>query len=235
MITLRRNAERRHVEKAELAIWSTFDPQRRPAASHDALGLVTSFDELRLQPGSASAMHVPNEAEIVLYLHRGALAQESSNGSSIVVQAGEFQRMVTGRGIRHRETSASPTQQAHLFRITLRPAQSGLECSQEQRRFTSAQRRNMLCTVASSDGRRGSLRILQDAQIFSSIIDPGTHLIHELAPGRSAWLHLIDGEVKLQDLILTRGDGVGVTLERSVSFTAQTTSEILLVDVGRGR
>ena len=40
------------------------------------------------------------------------------------------------------------------------------------------------------------------------------------------------GEATLNGIVLTQGDGVGVTMERSVSFTAQQETEILLVDLG---
>ena len=67
---------------------------------------------------------------------------------------------------------------------------------------------------------------------MSSVLDPGHHIVHELIPGRSAWLHVICGEATLDDLILARGDGVGVAVERSVSLTAQESTEVLLVDLG---
>jgi hypothetical protein len=44
-------------------------------------------------------------------------------------------------------------------------------------------------------------------------------------------LHIVQGEVTFGDLVLTTGDGAGVTAERSVSLTAREDSEILLVDV----
>jgi redox-sensitive bicupin YhaK (pirin superfamily) len=76
------------------------------------------------------------------------------------------------------------------------------------------------------------LHTLQDALIYSSILDPGHHPIHELLPGRSAWLHVICGEATLHDIVLTQGDGVGVTMEPLVSLTAQEHTEILLIDLG---
>jgi redox-sensitive bicupin YhaK (pirin superfamily) len=95
-----------------------------------------------------------------------------------------------------------------------------------------AQRRNALCVVASTDGRKGSLRIHQDALVCSSILDSGNHLVHELVQGRRAWLHIIYGEATLNDIVLTQGDGVGVTNEPSVSLTVQENTELLLVDLG---
>ena len=119
------------------------------------------------------------------------------------------------------------------MRISLQPSEVGLDCAHEQKRFTAAQRRNVLCAVASRDGRRGSLRIRQDALICSSILDPGHHLFHELLLGRSAWLHVVYGEATLNDIVLTQGDGVGVTTELSVSLTALENAEVLLVDSAR--
>lgn len=149
-----------------------------------------------------------------------------------MIHTGEFQRMSTGRRIQHKETSVSRTDSVHLFRISLRSAQAGLDRGHEQKRFTEAQRRNLLCVVASPDGRKESLRIHQDALVCSAILDPGQHLVHELTPGRTAWLHAVCGEATINDLVLTQGDGVGVTNERSVSLTVRENTEILLVDLG---
>ena len=147
------------------------------------------------------------------------------------MRAGEFQSTTIGAGIGHTEKNASLTDWAHAFRISLHPSETGLGSAHEQKRFPAAQRHNRLCGVASRDGREGSLRILQDAVIYSSVLDPGHHLVHELEPERSAWLHVICGQVTFQDLILTLGDGIGVSIEPSVSFTAQERTEILLVDL----
>lgn len=234
MITLRRNTERRHVQRGKHDTWLTFDPQESAGQPADDFGLLATFNEIRLPPGGVSAPHPGEEAETVTYVYQGALAQEGSTGSSGVVHAGEFQRMINGRGNHHKETNASRTDWAHIFRISLRPSEVGLGCAHEQKRFAAAQRHNLLCVVASPDGRKGSLRILQDALIYASVLDPGHHLIHELLPARSAWLHVIYGEATLQGIILTQGDGVGVTIEPSVSLTAQENTEILLVDLGEG-
>jgi redox-sensitive bicupin YhaK (pirin superfamily) len=232
MITLRRNNERRHAQRGNQDNWLTFYSNGHKDPVGDGFGNLTAFNEMLLQAGETAAQVTGTGAEIVTYVYRGVLAQENSNGSSGVVHSGEFQYMTIGRGIRHKETNPSPTDRAHVFRMFLRPAESGLDSAHKQIHFPAAQRHNLLCVIASPDGRRKSLKILQDALIYSSILDSGHHLIHELLPGRSAWLHVISGEAALQEIILTQGDGVGVTSESSVSVTAQESSEILLVDLG---
>ena len=71
--------------------------------------------------------------------------------------------------------------------------------------------------------------------MYSALLDPGQHVVHELAPVRGAWLHVVQGEITLGDLVLTAGDGAGVTTERAVSLTARERSEILLFDVAEGQ
>jgi redox-sensitive bicupin YhaK (pirin superfamily) len=232
MIKLLRNSQRRHVRRGEQEVWRSFFSEDPPAPFDSGFGFLFAFDELRLQPNGSTEPRFEDEAEIVTYVYKGALSQEDTLGNSGVIHTGEFQRMSTGRRIRHKEASVSRTGDVHLFRMSLRSAQAGLVRGHEQKRFTEAQRHNLLCVVVSPDGRQGSLRIHQDALVCSAMLDPGNHLVHALAPDRTAWLHVVCGEATINDLVLTQGDGVGITNERSVSFTVQENAEILLIDLG---
>jgi redox-sensitive bicupin YhaK (pirin superfamily) len=230
MITLRRASERHYDRGRKLEAWLTFDPQDRGKGL--GLGNLEILKECRLAPGAGVPRANGHDAEILTYVREGALAYENSLGSSGIVQTGEFQRVTVGRGLRHSLTNASRTDWAHFFEIWLRPSEIDLDPGHEQKRFTAAQRRGALCVVASRDARRGSMLIHQDALIFSALLDPGQHSVHELPQGRSAWLHVVQGDVTLGDIVLGTGDGAGVTAERAVSLTAREESEILLVDLG---
>jgi len=232
MTTLRRAKDRHHDRRRKRDAWLTFNPEDRADPLADGFGTLEYLNEDRLPPGASVPRGPPHDAEIVTYVREGALAYEDSMGRSGVTQAGEFQRMTAGRGVRHSETNASRTDWAHVFRIWLRPSKAGREPGYEQKRFSAAQRRDGLCVVASLDARRGSLRVHQDALVYSALLHQGQHVIHELPPGRSAWLHVVQGEVTLGDIVLTTGDGAGVAAERAVSLTAREETEILLIDVG---
>lgn len=232
MITLRKNAERRHIKSATQDSWLTFHNHERFGQPNEDFGPVTAFNEILLAPGAVSVPFLDEEAEVLTYAYKGAIAQEDSTGNSGVLQAGEFQHMSAGRGIRHKETNPSGTEWTHVFRISLRPSQVGLDCDHQQKRFPAAQRHNLVCVVLSPDGRNGSLCIQQDALVYSCILDPGHHMVHELLPGRRAWLHLICGVASLHNIVLNQGDGAGVTIEPSVSVTALENTEVLLVDLG---
>jgi len=233
MITARRATERHHEQNRKVETWLTFEPQDREGTPCKGFGNIENVKESRLAPGAGVPRSSGHDAEVLTYVCEGALAYENSLGVSGILQAGEFQRVTAGRGIHHSKTNASRTDWVHFFQIWLRPSQVDLDPGQEQRRFTAAQRRDGLCIVASFDDRRGSLHIHQDALIYSALLDPGQHVVHELSQMRSAWLHLVHGEVALGDTVLTTGDGAGITTERAVSLTASEESEILLVDLGQ--
>jgi redox-sensitive bicupin YhaK (pirin superfamily) len=232
MIKLLRDSQRHHVRRGKQEVWRSFFAEDHPASLDNGFGFLFAFDELRFQPNARTEPRFEDETEVVTYVYKGALSQEDTLGNSGVIHTGEFQRMSTGRRIRHKETSVSRTGDVHLFRMSLRSAQAGLERGHEQRRFTEAQRHNLLCVVVSPDGRQGSLRIHQDVLVCSAMLDPGHHLVHALEPNRTAWLHTVCGEATINDIVLTQGDGVGITNERSVSLTVQENTEILLIELG---
>jgi redox-sensitive bicupin YhaK (pirin superfamily) len=233
MITLRRSGERHHDRRRKHEVWLTFDAKDRNDPLADGYGALQMLDEDRLSPSAELSRRsdAVGDAEIVTYVFSGALAYDDSTGRAGVIQAGEFRRAGAGRGRRQRATNASRSEWAHVFQIWLRPAQTAVDPGHEQKRFSTAERRGELCLVASPDARRGSLRLNQDALLYSAVIEPGRHIVHALAQRRSAWLHVVQGEATLGDVVLTSGDGVGITAERAVSLTARAETEILLLDL----
>lgn len=212
-------------EPGWLMLYGRQETTPAPSSIH-ALELV---EEGRLPPRPRLRERL-RAAEVLTYVREGALAFEDSTGRVGVVRAGEFQRMSLGPGNRHNEVNASSQHWAHAFQIWLGVGDH-LRPGLERRRFSIAQRRGRLCTVASPDARDGSLLLQQDVVVYSAILGRGQHVVHLLAPERSAWLHVVEGIVEAgPSLMLTTGDGLSVTHEAKLSLTAYEASEILLVD-----
>jgi redox-sensitive bicupin YhaK (pirin superfamily) len=215
MLRLVRALERHRDRGLKREVNHTFLPPDRAAPLVDDFGVLYALDEVRLPPGTSIPRHPRRDAE----------------GRSGVLQAGEFQRLTSGRQARHRETNASRVDWAHVFQMAVTPREADLPAGHEEQRFSVGQRRGELCVVASGDGRRGSLRLHQDTLIYSALLATGQHLVHDLGGKRAAWLHVVEGEVTLGDLILMSGDGAGIAGERAVSLTANRETEVLLLDV----
>jgi quercetin 2,3-dioxygenase len=231
MITLRRAQERQHERRGKREVWRTFRAAVRPEPFADGFGALELLDEYSLPPGAGIPRLASSNAEIITYVHEGGLACEDSTGRSGVIQAGEFQRMNLTRGFRQSKSNASRADWTHVFQLRLRRSEAPSEGRYEQRRFSRAERRGGLCPVAAPDARKGSLRT-ESVLLYSALLSPGKHVVHELAPGQSAWLHVVTGDVTLDDLVLTKGDGAGVETERTVSLTAREETELLLCELG---
>jgi quercetin 2,3-dioxygenase len=233
MIAIRRAAERQHQRSRMQENWLTFDPEKADDPFAGGFGTLELLNEIRMAPGVAVPRNTARDIELLTYVHQGRLAYEDSMGHSGVLQAGDFQRVTSGRRLRHSKMNMSRTDWAHFYQLWLRPSQAELEPGFVQKRFSTAERRGGLCLVASPQGHMGSLCIHADALVCSALLEPGQHIVRELANGRCAWLHVVQGEVTMGDAVLTGGDGAGIREERAVSVRARETSEIFLLDLTR--
>jgi redox-sensitive bicupin YhaK (pirin superfamily) len=231
MRTLRRSEEREQFARRGQQTWLTFARATAGKTGQDGFRGLALLNEARLPPGRSLHSGPVDDVEVVTYVREGALAFQDSHGQSGVIQAGEFQCSSGKRRLPRVASNASRSDTAHVFQLFLRFAAAGLEPQQEQRRFSAAERRGGLRLVVAPDGRRGSLRACSDSFVFSGLLDLGKHVVHALEPGRGAWLHVVNGAVTLDELVLSTGDGAGVMGERALSLTAREDSELLLVDV----
>lgn len=235
MIAVREGGDRRHLRSAGRETWFSVDPHDCREPLHDGFRALVGLVEDRLAPGTGFPTHSHREAELILYLRAGVLGYQNDLGHSGIVRAGEFQHVSAGRGIRHRRFNASPANAAHAFEIRLRPDTLRLAPDFCQRRFSVAERKGRFCLVGSPQRGESTFRIHQDVWVYSSLPQTGHHLIHPIAPGRVAWLHVVSGRVRLDDREPAAGDDVAVWDEASVSITALEPSELLLLDLGCAR
>ena len=231
MIAPRRAKDRRHNVTDRQDVSLTFDPEIGIDAVADGFGSLKALSECRFRPGRGSASHRYSEAEVVTYVHQGALAHHDNLGRSGVIHAGEFRRLTAGSGVRRNETNASRTYSAHFFTIQIGP----LDAETSPPLSRNALARPSVEGGSASSPRptvnADSMRLHQDALLYSVMLNSGQHLVHELPPSRSASLQLVQGGVSLDNLVLAAGDGAGVTGERAVLAPALEETELLLLDV----
>ena len=232
MITLHRSQQRHTLRGRGRKAWQTFWKPARSSAKRPAFAAIEGFDEVELSARASLTVRSTRPIDLITYLFEGTLAHDDGEGHSDVLHAGEFSRASIARHSRYGETNPSTTGSARLFHLRLPSFATAGDPSSEHRRFSAAQRRGVLCPVAAPRGRNGTLTIQHDAVIYSALLESGQHIVHELGAGCSAWLHLVHGELLIGDLLLSTGDGVGITAERGLSFTSRASSEILLVSLG---
>jgi redox-sensitive bicupin YhaK (pirin superfamily) len=169
--------------------------------------------------------------EILTWVIEGAIEHRDSMGHGSVVRPGELQHMSAGTGVTHSEFNHSKTDSLHLLQIWILPERRGIEPGYEQKSFSLDQHPGVLAPVASPDGRDGSIRIHQDVCLLAGRLRERDRWIHEIPPGRYAWLQIVRGAVTLNGTALEAGDGAAASGEPRLEVTSDSASELLLFDL----
>lgn len=229
MIQIRKAEERGHFDYGWLDTWHTFSFDRYYDPRYMGFRSLRVLNEDRVAPGAGFPLHPHRDMEILTYVLEGALEHRDSTGSGSVIRAGGVQRMSAGTGITHSESNPSHTEPVHLLQIWIRPEQKGLQPEYEQRSFPAAEKHGRFRLVASRDGREGSVRIHQDADVYAAILESEAEF--RLRPGRYGWVQVARGALSLNGTELRQGDGAAIEEEPLLHFEPREASELLLFDL----
>jgi hypothetical protein len=223
LIKLQRSTDRRYVRSGSQEMWMSFD--------QTGFRALDVLNEVRLLPGRKSRFQSDGDQESVTYVREGRLVVLHRPDGDEYLGPGYCRHAISQPLLITGASDESPFQGAHLFLSSMIPRRQEGEPSCERKHYPYSDRRGILRLIASPDGSDASLRLQQDVRIYSSILDQGHHVVHELGPGRGAWLHVVTGRIRLLDQGLETGDGASLDDESAVSFTAEKPSEILLFDL----
>lgn len=230
MITIRRSADRGHVQWGWLDTHHTFSFADYHDPSWVHFRTLRVMNEDRIAANQGFGMHPHRDMEIITYVLSGGVQHEDSMGNSGIIRPGDVQRMTAGTGVLHSEINPFD-QELYLYQIWIMPKLKNTIPSYEQKQFTDDDKRDRLRLIASPDGAEGSVTIGQDAKVYASMPHLGTTLSYKLGPNRGAWLQVISGSVTIDDETLTDGDGAGIDGDAKLEIRANADSHFLLFDL----
>ncbi len=217
MINVRRSDARGSADFGWLQSRHTFSFGNYYDENHMGVSALRVINDDRVAPGAGFATHGHSDMEIISYVLSGEIAHKDSEGNVATLPVGEFQLMSAGSGIRHSEFNPSREQPLHFLQIWIQPHVYGEPPDYQQKNFGQARG---LTLVASPDGAEGSLRLKQDARLYQLLLDAEETVSLPDARQRTYYLHLIEGELTLDDVQLGAGDGVYWTQRDNPSLRA---------------
>ena len=231
MMSIRRSAERGHADHGWLKSFHSFSFAEYRDPDHMGFGPLRVINEDRVAPGMGFGTHGHRDMEIISYVLDGELAHRDSIGNGSVIRPGDVQRMSAGRGVMHSEFNHADSQTTHFLQIWIEPDQTGIAPSYEEKRFEDADKRGRLRLIASPDGADGSVRIHQDARVYSGLFDGDESAVLALAPGRRAYVHIARGSIVVDGAALATGDAAKLTDVREITLTRGDAAEVLVFDL----
>ena len=233
MLNIRRAGERGKSNfnwldsKHTFSFASYYDPQ------HMGHGPLRVINDDRVAPGGGFATHPHRDMEIVSYVLEGALEHKDSMGNGSVIRPGDVQRMSAGTGVTHSEYNHSRENPVHFLQIWFLPERAGLEPGYEQKHYPESDKRGRFRLVASRTGTDGSVRLNQDVNMMVGLFDGEESASLDIAPERTAWLHVACGDVRVNGELLRAGDGASVEGGGQVEFSDGDGAEVIVFDMTR--
>ena len=230
MISIRRSAERGHVNHGWLDSYHSFSFGEYHDSKHVQFGSLRVINEDRIVEGAGFGTHTHSNMEIISYVLEGALSHKDSMNNETVIRPGEVQCMTAGSGISHSEHN-HVAQTTHFLQIWIVPSRIGLKPSYEQREYPDSEKRGALRLVVSETGECNSVSVHQDVRIYAGLFTGEEKARLELAPGRIAYVHVVRGALSVNDTRLVAGDAAKFTIERSVCIAYGADAEVLVFDL----
>lgn len=181
-----------------------------------------------VEAGEGFGMHLHKDMEIISIVTKGALEHKDSEGNQEITKAGEIQYMSAGRGIMHSEFATNEEDVA-LYQIWIHPAHANATPLYDKRDFANIDQKNRWAVLVSGSGVYESMKIRQDATIYSTALNSEAELIiPSTKESHGRLLFVMEGSVSVDGQILYERDEIQITDREEHSLKALSESKVLL-------
>ncbi|OZC01508.1 pirin family protein [Rubricoccus marinus] len=230
-LRLRRSHERGFADHGWTDMWATFSFASYQDPEWVHFGPLRVIVENHIQPRSGFPAHPHRDVEILTYVAAGTLTHGDSFGNQFGVSSGGMQLISAGAaGMVHSEENLHDVME-HNYQMWLVPDRPGTTFAYYDKTFSPEARQGQFRLYVSPDGREDSMPINTDAFVYAGLFASGDTVSRPLAPGRGAWVQIVNGRARVAGVVLEQGDGVGITDADALDFAFEADTEILLFDV----
>ncbi len=203
-----------------------YDPER----IH--FGALRVLNDDTVEAGKGFGTHPHDNMEIVSIPLEGDLEHKDSMGNVSVIRHGDIQVMSAGTGIFHSEFNKNSDQEVKFLQIWIFPNKKNVTPRYGQITLNLADRQNKLQQILSPNADDAGVWIYQNAWFHIGKFTKGFKTDYSLkAKGNGVYAFVLNGEITINDQQLKPRDGFGVWDMEILSVSADTESELLLIEV----
>lgn len=230
---LHKAATRGHANHGWLDSWHTFSFAGYHDPNRMHFGALRVLNDDTVAAGMGFGKHPHDNMEIISIPLQGDLEHGDSLGNVAVISQGDVQVMSAGTGVVHSEKNKNSDQPVKFLQIWVFPNKRNVQPRYDQKNFTPEERHNQLLTVVSPLGSSdGGVQIHQDAWFSLASLEKGKDLNYELKKtGNGVYVFLLEGDLTVNEIVMNRRDGLGLTDVTKLAMTANADAEILLMEV----
>ena len=205
---------------------SYYDPNRMN------FGALRVLNDDTISPGKGFGKHSHDNMEIITIPLKGDLEHKDSLGNIGAINEGEIQVMSAGTGIYHSEYNKNSDKFINLLQLWVMPKKQDVKPRYDQRSFKGLKKKNRFYQVLSPYPKDEGMWIHQDAWIHIGDFEEVTSIDYTLKKkGNGVYIFVIEGIFKVANEKLEKRDALGVWNTESITFEAQSKSQVLLIEV----
>ena len=205
---------------------SYYDPNRMN------FGALRVLNDDTISPGKGFGKHSHDNMEIITIPLKGDLEHKDSLGNIGAINEGEIQVMSAGTGIYHSEYNKNSDKFINLLQLWVMPKKQDVKPRYDQRSFKGLKKKNSIYQVLSPYPEDEGMWIHQDAWIHIGDFEEVTSIDYTLKKkGNGVYIFVIEGIFKVANEKLEKRDALGVWNMESITFEAQSKSQVLLIEV----
>ena len=231
MLEIRRSLDRGYTDHGGLKSYHTFSFADYYDPVFEEFGALRVVNEDHIKPGRAYDKQSHQDLEILTYVISGELEHKDSLGNTMVIRPGELQCLSAGRGVSRNELNPSVSQNTHLLQIWIKAHAAGLQPGYERQAFAAGEKRGRLRLIAGPTGETGSVRIQQDARVYTGFFNATERAEFEVAKGRRGYAHVVSGSIAVNETRLNAGDGVKITKPGRFALQNGRDADVLMLDL----
>ena len=172
-------------------------------------GALRVLNDDTIAAGMGFGTHPHENMEIITIPLEGDLEHKDSMGNIGVINEGEIQVMSAGTGVHHSEYNKNADQAVKVLQLWVFPKKQNVTPRYDQMSVRDLKKPNDFYQVLSPNSEDAGMWVHQDT-----------------------WFHLGEFDVeKSLDYTLKKRDAIGIWDTETITFTAQSESKVLLVEV----
>ena len=229
---LHKAATRGHANHGWLDSYHTFSFANYYNPERMHFGELRVLNDDTVTGGMGFGTHPHDNMEIISIPLEGDLQHKDSMGNTAVIKQGDIQVMSAGTGIYHSEQNNDKGEAVKFLQIWIFPNKKNVVPRYDQLTLNVADRHNKLQQVLSPNATDEGVWIYQDAWFHMGNLDKEVTVNYNLKKeGNGVYAFVLKGDVSINEQPLNTRDGFGISGVNELTITADSETEILLMEV----
>jgi len=231
MIIINRAKQRQEFGRADFRIKSTFPGVNLKNPNDIGLAQLGRIDYSEINAGFVVKMHPHKNDEIFSYIRKGTMTHEDTNGNIVEIGANHLMMMNAGSGIYHEETVPKDGENVEMIQIFIRPDADDLKPNVQFLKLESLNSVNNWRLVAGSNSSDAPLKINGEINVWDNHITSSNEL--KVSENRIGFLYIFDGDVKVGNEYLYKGDSVVLDENIKIDVASSPTADLVYFEMDK--